>query len=148
MRVILQRVKEANVSVYGEVLGEIKKGFLLYVGFKKGDTFADVEKIAAKILKLRVFEDDNDKMNLSIKDMEGSILSISQFTVYGSTKKGNRPSFTDTMEPTLAAEFYEAFNSELKKQGTMVIPGSFGAHMEISSINDGPVTFILESEGA
>lgn len=148
MKVVLQRVKYAKVFVGQEEIGAIEKGFLLYVGLKKGDTLKDCQKLADKISKLRVFEDEADKMNLSLLDVSGGILSISQFTLYGSTQKGNRPSFTDTMEPKLAEEFFEAFNTELREKGLFVATGSFGAHMEITSLNDGPVTFILESCGA
>lgn len=148
MKVVVQRVKYAKVSVNQEEIGAIEKGFLLYVGLKKGDTLKDCQKIADKIAKLRVFEDAADKMNLSLQDVSGEILSISQFTLYGNTQKGNRPSFTDAMEPDLAEEFFEAFNTELREKGIFVATGSFGDHMEITSLNDGPVTFILESCGA
>ncbi len=145
MRVVLQQVQEAKVTVEEKIIGQIKKGFLLYVGFTQGDSLNEVEKLANKISKLRIFADDEDKMNLSLQDVAGEILSISQFTLYGNTKKGNRPSFTEAMDPTKADELYHSFNEHLRLAGFKVETGVFGAHMMVESINDGPSTFILEA---
>jgi D-tyrosyl-tRNA(Tyr) deacylase len=130
-----------------DIISSIKNGYLLLVGFTHDDTNKEVEYLAKKIANLRVFEDENDKLNLSILDKKYEILSISQFTVYGDTKKGNRPSFTKAMKPDIANELYEYFNHLLNN--TYNIPtqgGVFGAHMDIALINDGPVTIILESK--
>lgn len=145
MRVLLQKVASAKVTVADELIGEINQGFLLYVGFTHEDTLQKAQALAEKISKLRVFADENDKLNLNIFQAEGSILSVSQFTLYGSTKKGNRPSFTDAMLPADAEKLYQGFNNHLRKLGLRVATGSFGAHMAVSSVNDGPVTFWLEN---
>ena len=145
MKVVLQRVKKASVEVDKKIVGLIEKGYLLLVGFTHEDSKEDIEYITSKISKLRVFEDANEKMNLSINDINGSILSVSQFTLYASTKKGNRPSFTKAMEPVLANTMYEKFNDSLRSKGLKVQTGLFGAKMEVSLVNDGPVTIIMNS---
>ncbi len=146
MRVVLQRVKEAKVTVNNEIVGQIKKGFLLLVGITHDDTEEDVEYIAEKIVNVRVFEDKEGKMNYSLKDVEGSILSVSQFTLYGDTKKGRRPNFMAAAKPDIAKKLYSEFNTSLKQKGIHVETGSFGAMMEVSLINDGPVTLIIEGK--
>lgn len=144
MRVVLQKVSEATVAVNAETVGKIGAGFLLYVGFTKGDTEKQVTQMAAKVSKLRIFPDENDKMNRSLTDVSGDILSVSQFTLYASTKKENRPSFTDALDPELAVLLYEQFNNELSALGFAVSTGVFGAHMQVASVNDGPSTFLLD----
>ncbi len=146
MRVVLQRVSQAEVSIGGQKKAEIAQGFLLLVGIHQEDTEKDVSYLANKISKLRVFEDSEDKMNLSIQDIKGSILSVSQFTLYAQTKKGNRPSFIEAGEPERANQLYEKFNQELRDLGSPVMTGEFGAHMEVSLVNDGPVTIILDTK--
>ena len=143
MKVVLQRVNHAKVTS-DKVNNQIKKGFLLLVGLEEGDQLEDVERIALKISKTRLFEDENGKLNLDIKQVSGSILSISQFTLAANTKKGNRPSFTNAMEPNLAKEYYEKFNEIIREQGISVLEGDFGNHMNIELDNDGPVTIIFE----
>ncbi len=145
MRVVLQRVQKASVEIEGKIVGEIAKGLLLFVGITHEDTEKEAHYLAEKIVNLRVFEDDDGKMNLSLKDVGGQVLSISQFTLYGDTKKGRRPSFVDAAKPELANPLYERFNSLLRQQDVIVETGEFGADMAVSLINDGPVTIILES---
>lgn len=144
MRVILQRVKEASVTVEGTVTGQIDQGFLLLVGITHDDTLEQVNWLADKIAGLRVFEDEEERMNLSLQDVEGKILSVSQFTLYGDVKKGRRPAFTEAAKPDVANELYEAFNARLRQQGIIVETGQFGAMMDVALVNDGPVTLILE----
>ncbi|MGE6554260.1 D-aminoacyl-tRNA deacylase [Exiguobacterium artemiae] len=144
MRVVLQRVKEASVTVEGTVTGQIDQGFLLLVGVTHDDTLEQVNWLADKIAGLRVFEDEEERMNLSLQDVEGKILSVSQFTLYGDVKKGRRPAFTEAAKPDLANELYEAFNARLRQQGIVVETGQFGAMMDVALVNDGPVTLILE----
>ncbi|HCV53501.1 MULTISPECIES: D-aminoacyl-tRNA deacylase [unclassified Exiguobacterium] len=146
MRVVLQRVKEASVTVNQEVIGQIKQGFLLLVGVTHEDTIDQVNWLADKIAGLRVFEDEEERMNRSLQDVDGQILSVSQFTLYGDVKKGRRPAFTEAAKPDVANELYEAFNERLRAQGLTVETGQFGAMMDIALINDGPVTLILEKE--
>lgn len=146
MRVVLQRVKEASVTVDQEVVGQIKQGFLLLVGVTHEDTIDQVNWLADKIAGLRVFEDEEERMNRSLQDVDGQILSVSQFTLYGDVKKGRRPAFTEAAKPDLANELYEAFNERLRAQGLTVETGQFGAMMDIALVNDGPVTLILEKE--
>lgn len=145
MRVIIQRVSEASVKINEQVKSEIKKGFLVLAGFENEDTNEDLEWIANKIGNLRVFEDENAKMNFSIKDVGGEVLLISQFTLYASTKKGNRPSFLDSAKPDIAIPLYEHFIKLMTAQ----IPtktGVFGADMKVSLVNDGPVTISIDSK--
>jgi len=147
MKIVVQRVKEASCTVNSEIISSIKKGFLLLVGFTHEDTIEDVNYLAKKVAMLRVFEDENGKLNESILDKEYEILSISQFTLYGSAKKGNRPSFTDAMEPTKANQLYENLTQILiNDYNITTLQGAFGEHMDINLINDGPVTIILESK--
>lgn len=146
MRLVIQRVKQASCVVEDKVTGSIENGFMILVGIKVSDTLKDVEKLANKVSKLRIFEDENGKMNLDIHSVNGKILSISQFTLYGDAKKGNRPSFTEAMNGEKAKEFYLYFNECLRKEGLIVEEGIFGADMKISLINDGPVTILIDSE--
>lgn len=145
MKVVVQRSKKSKVTINNKVNGSINKGFVLLVGFTHGDTTDIVDKMINKILNLRIFEDENDKMNLSIKDINGSILSISQFTLYADSKKGNRPSFINAMKPDEASKLYDYFNQELSKY-IEVNTGIFGADMKVEIYNDGPVTIILDSD--
>lgn len=144
MRVVLQRVKEASVTVEGTITGQIDQGFLLLVGVTHDDTLEQVNWLADKIAGLRVFEDEEERMNRSLQDVEGKILSVSQFTLYGDVKKGRRPAFTEAAKPDVANELYEAFNARLRQQGIIVETGQFGAMMDVALVNDGPVTLILE----
>jgi D-aminoacyl-tRNA deacylase len=143
MRIVCQRVKEASVKVDQQVVGQIKKGYLLYVGIHVDDQIDIVKKMAEKIHNLRIFEDDEGKMNLNLTQIGGDILAISQFTLYGDTKGNNRPSFISAARPEHANALYESLILELSKHHH-VEKGVFGAHMEIHSINDGPVTIIVE----
>ena len=144
MRVIVQRSLNSSVMVNNNVVGAINKGYVLLVGFTHNDTINDIEYMVNKILNLRIFEDSNNKMNLSILDIGGSILSISQFTLYGDARKGNRPSFIDAMNSEEAYKLYNIFNNLLSER-IHVETGIFGADMKVSICNDGPVTILLES---
>ena len=144
MRVVVQRVKSASCVVNDEVVSKIEKGYLLLVGFTHSDTLENVVKMARKIANLRIFEDDNGKMNLNISQVNGEVLSISQFTLYANTKDGNRPSFVESMKPDEANHLYLKFNEELRKYNLNVYEGIFGENMQIHLINDGPVTINLE----
>jgi D-tyrosyl-tRNA(Tyr) deacylase len=144
MRVILQRVSQAAVKVNQETIASIKHGLLLLVGVGREDTEADAVRLAGKITRLRIFEDAAGKMNLSLSDVGGNILAVSQFTLFGNTSKGRRPSFTEAAPPKIAEPLFTAFVSELKKDAP-VKTGLFGANMSVELINDGPVTLILES---
>ncbi|MBD1371035.1 D-tyrosyl-tRNA(Tyr) deacylase [Hazenella sp. IB182357] len=146
MKVVLQRVKEAKVSVHQEIVGSIGPGFLLLVGITETDTLHQVRFLSEKIAHLRVFEDENQKMNHSILDVGGSILSVSQFTLYGDCQKGRRPNFMRAARPEQALPLYEQFNESLRSLSIPVETGQFGAMMEVSLINDGPVTLILEKD--
>lgn len=146
MRVVLQRVTEAAVSVDDQTIGRIDSGLLLLVGIRKGDGDADIDYVAEKIAGLRIFEDEAGKMNRSIVDVGGAILSVSQFTLYGDTTHGRRPGFTEAARPEQAEPLYEAFNARLREKGLEVATGKFGAHMSVSLVNDGPVTLIVESK--
>ncbi|MDO5330131.1 MAG: D-aminoacyl-tRNA deacylase [Bacillota bacterium] len=147
MRVILQVVKQASVKVDGKLVSQIDKGYLLLVGLTPGDDEAICNKMAAKIAKLRVFEDTNGKINLSLKDVGGEILSVSQFTLYAGLKDGNRPSFVSAMRPEQAKPLWEYFNKALEKEiGSGIQTGIFQAMMDVSLINDGPTTIILDSK--
>ena len=143
MRAVVQRVTQAKVEVDGKVTGEIKNGFLVLVGFTHGDTEADCIRVAKKISGLRIFSDENDKINLSLKDVEGDILCVSQFTLSADCSHGNRPSFTNAARPDLAEPLYEFFCKELEKYAHTE-RGIFGADMKVSLLNDGPFTVILE----
>lgn len=144
MRIVCQRVKNAVCIVEGEIVGKIDHGLLLFVGFTHFDTIEKIKKAVKKVIQLRIFEDENQKMNLNIQQVHGSILSISQFTVYANTQNGNRPSFTEAMEPNQANQFYKIFNQFIEAQDVKVATGVFGKHMDIIAANDGPVTLILE----
>ncbi len=144
MKIVVQRVKQADVKVDGEIVGKIDKGFMVLVGVTHTDTKENADYLAKKLCKLRVFEDENEKMNLSLKDVDGKLLLISQFTLYANTADGNRPSFIEAARPEQANELYEYFCEKCKEQGIEVQKGIFGAHMEVSLINDGPVTIIIE----
>lgn len=146
MRVILQRVRSANVRIDGEVVGQIQQGFLLLVGIATDDTNEDVKKIADKISKLRVFEDEHGKMNLNIDQVNGQILSVSQFTLYADVKKGNRPGFTNAADPKIAKPLYDQFNDALRNNNLHVETGRFGADMQVHLENDGPVTIIYDTQ--
>ena len=144
MRVVVQRVKRASCTINNEVYSQIEKGYLLLVGFTHSDSMKEVKYLAKKIANLRVFEDENGKMNLSLKTVGGKILSISQFTLYADTKDGNRPAFIKAMNPTEASLLYDAFNEELRLFDIEVQTGIFGADMKIELVNDGPVTIIYD----
>lgn len=147
MKAVVQRVLNSSVSVDGEVVGKIDKGFMILLGVVEGDTSEQAEMLAAKIAKLRVFEDENGKMNLSINDIGGEALVISQFTLCADCRKGNRPSFTTSAEPSLAKALYEEFSALLKSNGVRNVEnGIFAADMKVSLINDGPVTIILDTD--
>jgi D-tyrosyl-tRNA(Tyr) deacylase len=145
MRVLIQRVQEAKVTVEQEVTGAIGQGLLLFVGFTEGDGETEIVSLAEKIVNLRIFEDEAGKMNLSLLDVQGSILSVSQFTLYGDCRKGRRPNFMKAMNPTDANKLWERFHQVLRDKGVKVETGRFGAMMEVSLINDGPVTIWLDS---
>ena len=144
MKVILQKVKKASVSVDGKIVGEIDKGYCLLVGVHKESTEADAKYLAKKIVEARLFEDENEKLNLGLKDVNGSILSVSQFTLYADTKKGKRPSFTNAARAEEANELYNKFNEYLREEEIKVETGIFQTMMEVNIINDGPVTIIYE----
>jgi D-aminoacyl-tRNA deacylase len=146
MRVVVQRSKEASVTVDGKTIGEITKGFVLLVGITHSDTTEDAKYVAEKIVNLRVFEDQEGKMNLSLSQVEGEILSISQFTLYGDCRKGRRPNFMEAAHPDHASVIYDQFNQLIRDQGVKVETGQFGAMMDVALINDGPVTLIIESK--
>lgn len=145
MKVVLQRVSEARVTVEGELVGEIGHGLLLLVGVGHEDTEQDLVWMADKLAGLRIFEDDSGKMNLSIEDVKGAILSVSQFTLYGDCRKGRRPNFMGAARPETAELLYEQFNERLRSRGLQVETGRFGAMMDVALVNDGPVTLILDS---
>ncbi len=145
MRVVLQRAKCASVQVDNEVVGEIKAGLVLLVGLTHNDTKEDVLFLRGKVAHLRIFSDENDKMNLSVLDIGGSVLSISQFTLYGDCRKGRRPNFMAAAKPDIAKDLYQLFNRTLEAKGISVEEGVFGAHMDVGLVNDGPVTLIIES---
>ena len=144
MRVVIQRVNHAAVRIDGQVVGQIKQGLLLLVGLAEGDGLDQVVKAADKIAKMRIFEDEQGKTNLGIKDVGGEILSVSQFTLLADTKKGNRPSFVHAMRPPKSKDLWEDFNQELVKQGLHVEKGEFGADMKVELENDGAFTIVLD----
>ena len=146
MRAVVQRVTNADVKIDGRVNGKIDDGLLVRLGVGNGDTEEDMKYIADKIIKLRIFSDENDKMNLSLEDVGGSMLVISQFTLYGDCSHGRRPYFGNAMEPVSANEMYEKFVAYIREQGIHTETGEFGADMKVSLTNDGPVTIILESK--
>ena len=144
MQILLLKVKKSSVSVDNKIVGSIDKGYCLLVGVHKESTEEDARYLAKKIAQARLFEDENDKINLSLKDVGGSILSVSQFTLYADTKKGNRPSFTSAAGAEKANELYEKFNEYLKEEGVTVETGIFQTMMEVNIVNDGPVTIVYE----
>ncbi|MEE3487174.1 MAG: D-aminoacyl-tRNA deacylase [Bulleidia sp.] len=145
MKVVVQRVSEASVTIDGDVHGKIGRGYLLLVGISDEDDEAVVRKMADKIIHLRIFEDENGKMNLSLGQVEGAVLSISQFTLFADAKKGNRPSFSNAGKPDHAKPLYLYFNAYMRDQGVQVEEGIFGADMKVRLLNDGPVTILLDS---
>jgi len=144
LRIVLQRVSRATVRVEQRKITSIDKGIALLIGIGKGDEVLDLLRLAQKVVELRIFEDQAGKMNRSLRDVEGEILAVSQFTLYGDTKKGRRPSFSKAASPQEAKPLFDAFISALKAKGVPVKTGVFGARMEVELVNDGPVTFILE----
>ncbi len=146
MRVVLQRVSHASVTVEEKVIGQIQRGFLLLVGVTHDDAMEDMEYLVRKIVQMRIFEDEEGKLNRSIQDIGGEILSVSQFTLYAETKKGNRPSFSKAAPGDVALEMFEQFNGLLRETGVPVETGQFGADMKVELLNDGPVTILLDSK--
>ncbi|WP_267201656.1 D-aminoacyl-tRNA deacylase [Limosilactobacillus kribbianus] len=144
MRIVLQRVSHAQVSIDGTVVGKIGQGYMLLVGFAPDDTDEQLDYLVHKVVNLRVFEDENGKMNKGLKDVDGEILSISQFTLYADTRHGNRPGFTDAARPEIAEPLYDRFNEKLAATGVHVETGRFGADMQVDLENDGPITIIYE----
>ena len=145
MKIVIQRVSQASVTIDGKIAGEIQQGLLLLVGICPEDGQEDIEYAVRKISQMRIFSDQEDKMNLSVQDVGGQILSISQFTLYADTKKGNRPAFTGAARPDLATALYDQFNQKLA-QTVPVQTGEFGADMKVSLVNDGPVTIVLDTK--
>lgn len=146
MRVVLQRVSHASVTAEEKVIGQIHRGFLLLVGVTHDDVMEDMEYLVRKIVQMRIFEDEEGKLNRSIQDVGGEILSVSQFTLYADTKKGNRPSFSKAAPGDVALEMFEQFNGLLRDTGIPVETGQFGADMKVELLNDGPVTILLDSK--
>ena len=146
MRVVLQRVSHASVTVEEKVIGKIQRGFLLLVGVTHDDAMEDMEYLVRKIVQMRIFEDEEGTLNRSIQDIGGEILSVSQFTLYADTKKGNRPSFSKAAPGDVALEMFEQFNGLLRDTGIPVETGQFGADMKVELLNDGPVTILLDSK--
>lgn len=146
MRIVIQKIKSGAVRVQGQVTGQIEQGFLLYIGISPDDDEADLAYCVRKVSQMRLFEDQEGKMNLSLMDVGGAILSVSQFTLYADTKKGNRPSFASAAKPDYAQALYDRFNHLLRDLGIRVETGVFGAMMEVDAINDGPVTIWLDSK--
>lgn len=144
MKLVIQRVKNASVEVEEKIVGEIEKGFLVLVGIKTGDTKEQADYLVKKVCNLRIFTDENNKMNLSLKDVNGKLLIVSQFTLYGNCNDGNRPSFIEAAKPEEAIPLYEYFCNECAKKGIEVQKGSFGADMKVKLLNDGPVTIVIE----
>lgn len=144
MKIVVQRVKNAQVEVEGKIVGKIQKGFLVLLGITHKDTKEQADYLVKKLCKLRVFTDENDKMNLSLKDVNGELLIVSQFTLYADCTEGNRPSFIEAAKPEQANELYEYFCSECEKNDIKVERGIFGADMQVSLVNDGPVTIVME----
>lgn len=145
MKVVLQKAKQGSVTVDGQIVGQINRGYVLLVGITASDTKEQVEALANKIVKLRIWEDEEEKMNRSIVDEQGAILSISQFTLYANTKKGNRPSFTEAARPEIAEPLWQEFNDTLRRLGMHVETGIFGAMMDVQLTNIGPTTILLEA---
>ena len=146
MKVVIQRVKNSSVEVDGEIVGKINKGLMLLIGVDEDDDFSDADWLVKKILDVRVFSDEEGKMNRSVKDIDGEILCISQFTLISDYKKGNRPSYIKAAKPDKAIPLFEYFKDEMKKSGLKIESGIFGADMKVSLINDGPVTLVFDSK--
>ncbi len=146
MRVVVQRVKHASVTINGTVNGKINNGFLVLLGVQSTDSEQDVDYLVKKVTNLRIFSDENDKMNLSLKDVNGELLIVSQFTLYANCKEGNRPSFVEAAKPDVAIPLYEYFISECRNIIPVVETGIFGADMKVDLLNDGPVTIIMDSK--
>jgi len=146
MRAVIQRVRQASVSVDGNIVAKINSGLVVLLGVTHSDTEEDAKYLAEKISYLRIFEDDNNKLNLSVLDIGGKILSVSQFTLYGDCRKGRRPSFTEAAPPESAEKLYDKFNLYLEQLGLQVEKGIFQAYMQVEILNDGPVTMLLDSE--
>jgi len=144
MKLVVQRVKNAKIEVEGKTVGSIEKGFLVLLGVTHTDTKEQVDYLVKKLCNLRIFEDENEKMNLSLKDVEGELLIVSQFTLYADCTGGNRPSFVNAAKPDIAEPLYEYFCTECEKNGIHVEKGIFGAEMKVSLLNDGPVTIVME----
>ena len=145
MRVLVQRVSQAQVQVAGSTVGAIQRGLLVLLGIRDGDSLDDVAYLASKVVRLRIFEDAQGKMNYDVQEIEGAVLVVSQFTLYGDCRKGRRPSFTRAAPPELAHNLYEAFLEAVAKHGVAVAHGVFGEHMAVNLINDGPVTLLIDS---
>jgi len=145
LRVVVQRVQQAQVSIDGQVHGDIQQGLVLLVGFTTGDGAAELDYLVHKILNLRIFSDADGKMNLNVQQIGGAILSVSQFTLYADTRHGNRPSFIDAGDPAVARQLYTQFNQQLAATGVRVATGEFGADMQVSLVNDGPVTICYDT---
>ena len=146
MRLLIQRTREAKVTIDGKIHGQIEKGMVVFVGFKEGDQEKTIDKMIDKMIHLRIYSDENDKMNLSLLDVAGEVLSISQFTLYANMRHGRRPSFIEAEKPERASKLYDDFNASLKARGIKVATGVFGANMQVSLVNDGPVTIFLDSD--
>lgn len=146
MRAVVQRVKEANVIVEGQTIGEIEKGILVFLAVAKNDDDRDLEYLVDKVLGLRIFEDENGKMNLSLLDIEGELLVVSQFTLYGDVRKGKRPSFSESASSDIGERFYRSFIEKSKLRGVKTKEGEFGADMKVNLSNDGPVTILVDSK--
>lgn len=144
MKALIQRVKRASVTIGGELYSKIDKGLLVFLGVEKEDTVENCEKLSQKVLNLRIFEDENDKMNLSVNDVKGEILVVSQFTLCGDCKKGTRPSFDKAAHPDIAVKLYEDFVEKIRASGLKTETGKFRAMMDVELVNDGPVTFMVE----
>jgi D-aminoacyl-tRNA deacylase len=146
VRLVVQRVKEARVTVHDEIVGKIGKGLLIFLGVGTEDTEADVDYLAEKVLRLRIFPDSQGKFNLSLEETGGSVLVVSQFTLWGDCRKGRRPSFSNSAAPSVAEPFYELFIEKIRRKGITTASGRFQEMMEVQLINDGPVTLLLDSK--
>ncbi|MFT6689281.1 MAG: D-tyrosyl-tRNA(Tyr) deacylase [Saprospiraceae bacterium] len=147
MKIVLQRVSSASVTIEKKTVADIQKGLLILIGIEDADTQEDIDWLVAKITKIRIFEDENQVMNLSVKDIGGEIITVSQFTLHANTKKGNRPSYIKAAKPDIAIPLYESFVQQLEKElGKKIQTGVFGADMKVSLLNDGPVTIIIDSK--
>ena len=147
MKIVLQRVSSASVTIENKIVADIQKGLLILVGIEDADTKEDIDWLVGKITKIRIFDDENHVMNLSIQDIDGDVIVVSQFTLHASTKKGNRPSYIKAAKPDIAIPLYENFVQQLEKElGKKIQTGVFGADMQVSLINDGPVTIIIDSK--